>query len=57
MQLRPSANCLNYTNTDLILESLKRLVNYNVFTFGNKFFIQINGTIMGTNAACMYAAI
>jgi len=32
-------------------------MNYNVFTFGNKFFIQINGTAMGTNTACMYAAI
>ena len=42
---------------DLILESIERLMKFNVFTFGNRFFIQTNGTAMGTNAACMYATI
>ena len=41
----------------LILDSLERLMTYNVFTFGSRFFQQINGTAMGTNAACMYATI
>lgn len=43
--------------TELILESIGRLMKFNVFTFGNRFFIQTNGTAMGTNAACMYATI
>ena len=29
----------------------------NVFTFGSRFFVQTNGTAMGTNLACMYATI
>ena len=29
----------------------------NVFTFGSRFFVQTNGTVMGTNVACMYATI
>jgi len=41
----------------LILDSLERLMKFNVFTFGSRFFRQINGTAMGTNAACMYATI
>lgn len=41
----------------LALESIERLMKYNVFTFGSRFFIQENGTAMGTNAACMYATI
>ena len=41
----------------LIVDSLERLMTYNVFTFGSRFFQQINGTAMGTNAACMYATI
>jgi hypothetical protein len=43
--------------TSLILESIERLMKYNVFTFGTRFYIQQNGTAMGTNAACMYATI
>ena len=41
----------------LVLDSIERLMSYNVFTFGNRFFIQVNGTAMGTNAGCMYATI
>ena len=41
----------------LVLESIERLMKFNVFTFGSRFFIQKNGTAMGTNAACMYATI
>ena len=43
--------------TTLILESIDRLMKYNVFTFGTRLFIQENGTAMGTNSACMYATI
>jgi hypothetical protein len=43
--------------TTLILESIDRLMEYNVFTFGSRLFIQENGTAMGTNSACMYATI
>ena len=43
--------------TTLILESIERLMKFNAFTFGNRFFLQQNGTAMGTNAACMYATI
>ena len=32
-------------------------MKFNVFTFGSRFFIETNGTAMGTNAACMYATI
>ena len=32
-------------------------MKFNVFTFGNRFFQQINSTAMSTNAACMYATI
>jgi hypothetical protein len=42
---------------ELILLGVRRLMSYNVFTFGNRFFLQLNGTAMGTNVACMYATI
>lgn len=32
-------------------------MTHNVFTFGNRYFIQTNGTAMGTSCACMYATI
>ena len=41
----------------LILLGTKRLMENNVFTFGSRFFVQTNGTAMGTNVACMYAMI
>ena len=43
--------------TDLILESIKRLMKFNVFTFGSRFFIKTNSTAMGTNTVCIYATI
>jgi hypothetical protein len=42
---------------DLVLLGIRRLMSQNVFTFGNRFFHQLNGTAMGTNVACMYATI
>ena len=43
--------------TNLVLESIERLMRFNVFTFGNRFFLQLNGTVIGTNFGCMYAMI
>jgi len=42
---------------ELVLKGIKRLMENNVFTFGDRFFLQLNGTAMGTNVACMYATI
>ena len=42
---------------ELILLGIRRLMENNVFTFGSRFFLQTNGTAMGTNVACMYATI
>ena len=44
-------------NLALVLDGIERLMNYNVFRFGNRFYIQRNGTAMGTNVGCMYATI
>jgi hypothetical protein len=41
----------------LILLGIRRLMSYNVFTYRNRFFLQLNGTAMGTNVACMYVTI
>ena len=41
----------------LLLDSIERIMRYNRFTFGNRFFLQLNGTLMGTNVGCMYATI
>ena len=41
----------------LVLDGLKYLMKHNVFSFGNQFFLQLNGTAMGTNVACMYATM
>jgi hypothetical protein len=42
---------------DLISLGIRRLMSQNVFTFGSRFFLQMNGTAMGTNVACMCATI
>ena len=41
----------------LVLLSLKHLISHNAFIFGSSFYIQENGTAMGTSCACMYATI
>ena len=41
----------------LILLGIRRLMEFNVFTFGSKYYLQLNGTAMGTNVACMWATI
>jgi hypothetical protein len=40
-----------------ILEGLDIIMRNNVFSFGNRFFKQANGTAMGTPCACSYATI
>ena len=40
-----------------ILEGLDIIMRNNVFSFGNRFFKQANGTAMGTPGACSYATI
>ena len=42
---------------NLVLESIKQPMKFNVFTFGSRFFLQLNGTAMGTNIGYMYATI
>ena len=41
----------------LVLLGIERLTKNNVFTFRSRFFLQTNGTAMGTKVACMYATI
>ena len=43
--------------TQKILEGLDIIMRNNVFSFGNRFFKQANGTAMGTPCACSYATI
>ena len=40
-----------------ILQGLELVMNSNVFSFGNRYFQQTNGTAMGTPCACTYATI
>jgi hypothetical protein len=40
-----------------IITAIKKLMTSNVFTFGDQFFIQQNGTAMETSCACMYVTI
>lgn len=42
---------------ELVLESINRLMRFNVFTFRNRLFLQKNNTAMGTNIRCIYATI
>jgi hypothetical protein len=40
-----------------ITYGLDLIMRNNVFTFGNRYWLQKNGTAMGTSCACMYATI
>ena len=42
---------------DLVIKGIKRLMKYNVFSFGSRYFLQLNGTAMETNVTCLYATI
>ena len=41
----------------LTIIGIRRLIEKKIFTFGSRFFVQTNGTAIGTNIACMYATI
>jgi hypothetical protein len=40
-----------------VLKGLRIIMKSNVFTFGSRFWLQLNGTAMGTSCACAYATI
>ena len=42
---------------DLILLGIRRLMEFNLFEFDSRYYLQLNGTAMGTNVACMWATI
>jgi hypothetical protein len=42
---------------ELITQILSIVMNYNVFSFADTFWIQLSGTAMGTPVACAYATI
>eukprot|EP00061_Rhincodon_typus_P006775 g27766.t1 len=55
-----SASVLNTNNCqfpDAILQLICFILNYNIFTFDNQFFIQTHGTAMGTGFSPQYANI
>jgi hypothetical protein len=41
--------------TELFLQVLKIVMNNNIFTFANTYWLQLSGTAMGTPSACLYA--
>ena len=43
--------------TALVLDGLDTVMRYNVFSFGSRRFLQLDGTAMGTSCACNYATI
>ena len=42
---------------DALLQALFILMTHNLFRFGNTYWVQTNGTAMGTPAAPMYATV
>ncbi|XP_072354047.1 uncharacterized protein [Scyliorhinus torazame] len=50
-------NTDNCQSPDAILQLIRFILDHNVFTFDNKFFIQTHGTAMGTKFAPQYANI
>ena len=42
---------------ELIVRLLKIVMKYNIFQFGDLFFLQLQGTAMGTSVACKYATL
>ncbi|XP_072421549.1 uncharacterized protein [Chiloscyllium punctatum] len=50
-------NTNNCQSPNTILQLIRFILDHNVFTFDNQFFIQTHGTAMGTNFALQYANI
>jgi len=43
--------------TDLVLQTLSIVMEHNMFSFADTFWLQLSGTAMGTPVACTYAMI
>ena len=43
--------------TQMVLSAIKLVMHNNVFQFDDTYWLQLTGTAMGTNLACMYATI
>jgi len=43
--------------TELFLRTLQLVMDNNIFSFENSYWIQLSGTAMGTPVACAYATI
>jgi hypothetical protein len=50
-------NISNDFPTDLFLQILQVVMQNNIFTFANSYWLQLTGTAMGTPVACAYATI
>lgn len=42
---------------EAVKEAMELVMRYNVFEWGDMYFLQLSGTAMGTSAACMWATI
>ena len=47
----------NFPPAALFLQVLEVIMNNSIFTFGDTYFRQKAGTVMGTSCACMYATL
>jgi hypothetical protein len=47
----------DFPTAALVLDGLDTVMGYNVFSFGSRRLLQLDGTAMGTLCACNYATI